>query len=241
MSVYTTTPQPQVIVVPATGGTGGGFFSRLTGAIFASLLISGIGYFATYTTLFARLWLKNEGATVEMPTEKKARASVVERSRSVLDDTIGKIKAQLVKTKEATAGGIEKATSSIEKAKAKGGQIGKAIERKVETKAGELKHMLAMRQEESKKRHEEEAKQLAIARAKYDELVEKYRAQYDAQCPNPRCRAPLRTRGNPSSKYVGCARCQFRFMAGRARALGPPPPPPFRSGNQSVLQRLFKF
>ena len=105
----TNTPQHQVIVVPPGGGGGGGFFGRLVGAIIASCLISGIGYFATYTTLFARLWLKNEGATVEMPAEKHAKTSVVERSRGVLGDTIGKIKEQLARTKDTAAGGFEKA------------------------------------------------------------------------------------------------------------------------------------
>jgi hypothetical protein len=247
MSVDPITPQPQVIIVPPNGGGGGGLATRLGGAILASCLISFIGYFATYTTVAARFWLRKEGATiVEMPAETKGKKpSMVERSRGVLGDTIGKIKEQLAKTKESTTGGIEKAKESVTggmaKATKKGAQIGKAIGHKVDTKAEELKHMLAMRQEESRKKHEEEAKQLAIDRAKYDEWVEKYLEHYDGQCPNPRCRAPLRTKGNSASKYVGCARCQFRFMAGRARALGPPKPPPFRSGNQSILGKLFKL
>jgi hypothetical protein len=239
MPVEPTNPQPNVFVVPPAGG-GGGFFGRLVGAIIASCFISGIGYMATYTTLFARFWLKKEGATVEMPAEKAAKGSVAERSRSVLADSISKIKEQLAKTKESAAGGIESAKGSIEKAKEKGAQIGKNIGHKVDTKAEELKHMLAVRQEETRKRHEEEAKQLAIEKAKYDEAVQKYYQQYDGQCPNPKCRAPLRTAQFSSSKYVGCARCQMRFPAGRARALGPPPPPAFRSPHHSVLGALFK-
>ena len=99
--------------------------------------------------------------------------------------------------------------------------------------------MLAKHQEESKKKHEEAAKQLAAEKAQYAEKVRQYYASYDAQCPNRKCRAPLRTKGYSASKYVGCARCQARFTAGRARALGPPPPPPFRSGNRSIFGGLF--
>jgi hypothetical protein len=239
LSVENTSPQPQVFVMP-NNQPGGGFGSRVIGAIVASLFISGIGYFATYTTLFARLWLKNEGATVEMPAEAKAKAGVVARSRSVLDDTIGKIKEQLAKTKETAAGGIESAKGGIEKAKDKGALVGKRIEHKVDEKAGELKVMLAHREEEAKKKREEEAKFLATEKAKYDEAVKLYLAKYDATCPNPRCHLPLSTKGLAKTKYVGCAKCQMRFMVGRARALGPPRPPSFQQLRRSMFGGLFK-
>lgn len=224
--------QPNVIVVPAHGGGGGGFFGRVFGAIVGSLLISGIGYFATYTTVAARLWLKKEGATVEMPAEKseKAKPGVVERGRSAIEDLLVKTKEQLAKTKEATSGGLEKF-------KEKGAQIGKKIENKVDKKAEEVKEFLARRQEEAKKRHEEEARQLAIDKAKYDEWVRKFREHYDAQC--PKCHTPLRTRNRSVNKSFACARCQSVFTVRRARALGPPKPPPFRPSNRSIWGRLF--
>jgi hypothetical protein len=135
-------PQPLNLTVQ-TGGGGGGFFGRMVGAIIASCLLSLIGYLGMYTTLAARLWLKKEGAVVEMPAEKKAKKSVVERSRGALGDTIGKIKEQLVKTKETATGGLEKAKDA-------GAHLGKNIEHKVDKKAEELKLMLAHRQEESR-------------------------------------------------------------------------------------------
>ena len=79
-----------------------------------------------------------------MPAQTKAKAGVVERGRNVLDSTIGKIKEQLVKTKETATGGIEKAKEA-------GGKFGKTIANKVDKKADELKALLALRQEESKK------------------------------------------------------------------------------------------
>ena len=230
-NVDTASPQPNVIVVPPGGG-GGGLLSRLAGTIIASCLISSIGYFAGYTTLFARLWLKREGAIVEMPAEKKPRGSVVERGRDVLGDSIARIREQLGKTKKTAAGGFDKAMET-------GAKLGKAAKRKADKKAEELKQMLAKRQEESKKKKEEQAELLAEQKAHYDEQVRKYYEFYDGQCPNPRCHAPLRTKGNVATKYVSCARCHARFTAGRARALGPPRLPPFRPAGQSFFGKLF--
>jgi hypothetical protein len=144
-----------------------------------------------------------------------------------------KIKEQLDRMKESSAGGFGKARET-------GAKLGKRVAVTVDKKAAEVKALFAHRQEESRKRHEEEKQQLAEQKAQYDEQVEKFLAYYDAQCCNPKCRAPLRTKGISAGKYVGCARCQFRFMAGRARALGPPRPPPFRPSGQSVFQKLFR-
>jgi hypothetical protein len=172
-----------------------------------------------------------------MPGEKAgktaAKPGVVERGRTALEDLLGKTKEQLAKTKEATSGGLEKA-------KQKGAQIGKKIENKVDKKAEELKEILARRQEASQKKHEEDAKQLAAEKARYDEWVQKFLEHYDAQCPNPRCRAPLRTRNLSLNKSVSCARCQFVFTVRRARALGPPRPPPFRPSHRSIFGGLFR-
>jgi hypothetical protein len=230
----TPNPQPNVIVVPPGGGGGGGFFSRVFGAIIASCLISGVGYFATYTTLFARLWLRKEGATVEMPAEKaanKAKPGIVERGRTAIDELIGKTRENLAKTKANTAG-------VVEKAREKSALLGKAIEHKVDAKAQELKDILARRKEEAEKRREEAAQQLAADKAKYDEWVQKFREHYDAQC--PRCHAPLRTRNHSVNKSVACAKCQFVFTVRRARALGPPKPPPFHPAHRSLWGQIFR-
>lgn len=217
-----------------TGGGGGGFFSRLVGAIIASCFISFIGYFSTYTTLFARFWLTTkERAKVEMPAEKKARTtSVAESTRSVLGDAIGKIKEQLAKTKDA-------ASSGIEKAKDAGATFGKKIERKVDKTADELKKLLAQRQEAAKKKHDEEAKQLAEEKAKYEARAAKFREFYDAMCPNQRCRAPLNLKIYPPTKVMHCVRCRTSFKVYQARLLGRPEPPPFRSGNRSIFGGMF--
>jgi hypothetical protein len=226
----TTAPQPNVIVVGPNGG--GGFFSRLLGAIIASCFISGIGYLGVYGTLAARAVLHRQGAIVVMPDEPKPKAGIVARGQGALGGAIVKLREELDKLKNNTAGGFEKARDA-------GANVGKTIERKVDKATDQMKVMLAHRREEAKKKAEEKARQLAIEKAEYEEQVAKFLAHYDGQCPNPRCHAPLRTKGNSSTKYVGCARCGSRFTAGRARALGTPSPPPFRSGNQSIFARLF--
>jgi hypothetical protein len=226
----TTAPQPNVIVVGPNGG--GGFFSRLLGAIIASCFISGIGYLGVYTTLAARAVLHHKGAEVVMPDEPKPKARIVARGQDALGGAIGKLRVELDKLKKNTSEGFENARDA-------GANVGKTIGGKVDKAADHMKLMLAHRREEAKEKAEENARQLAIEKADYEERVAKFLANYDATCPNPRCHAPLRTKGYPSGKYVGCARCGSRFTAGRARALGAPSPPPFRPGNQSIFGRLF--
>ena len=160
-------PQPQVIIVP-NGGGGGGLATRLGGAILASLPHPAhVGYFATYTTLASRVsWLRKEGVTgVEMPAETKGkRSGVVERSRGVLGDTIGRSRSKLAKTKESTTGGIEKAKETVTGGMAKATKKVCIYRQGDRTQSGyeggkAEAHVGAIRQEESRKKHEEQAKQ----------------------------------------------------------------------------------
>ena len=215
--VETGAAQPNIIVVPSGGG-GGGFAGRLVGAIIASCLISAIGYLGVYTTLFARAWLRKEGATVEMPAERKGKAHIVERGRNLFGSTIGKLKEQLAKGKEAATGGFEKAKEA-------GAKIGKKVEHTVDKKAEQLKQLLAHHQEEAKKKAEEHAKQLAIDKQKYDEAVAKFRQDYDSTCPNPRCHAPLRTGSWPGYRIVTCVALPTPVQGQHGTGAGPAQPP----------------
>ena len=52
-----------------------------------------------------------------------------------------------------------------------------------------------------------------------------WRKRYNAQCPNPRCRRPLRISDRLKHERFRCPQCQEIFTGGRARALGTPPMP----------------
>ena len=162
----TSAPQPNVIFVGPNGG--GGFFSRLLGAIIASCFISGIGYLGVYTTLASRAVLHRQGAIVVMPDEPKPKTGIVARGQDALGGAIVKLREDLARIKKNTAGGFEKARDV-------GENVGKTIERKVDKTTGQMKLMLAHRHEEAKKRAEEDARQLAIEKAKYEERVAKFR------------------------------------------------------------------
>jgi hypothetical protein len=141
--------------------------------------------------------------------------------------------------------GVEKKAEKIAKA---GGDVAKAIDKtgdKAIAAAGGLAAGIEKKLHDRKEAKEKAQYDQLVARARdagvkvdkewtleqLDAEVNKaedkaWRKRWNAQCPNRRCRRPMRI--NSAATYYEqriCKGCQSLYSAGRARSLGPPPKP----------------